>query len=98
MASVDGVSAFPNGDNLLSWTATISGPKGTVYDSLVYNLSLTFPADYPYSAPEVKVLALAADSIIHCHLVCHALLPPKRGSAHGHYMPRHSQGQVVGSL
>lgn len=55
MNDVDGVSAFPDGDNFLTWTATIAGPKGTEYDGLVYNLSLVFPENYPYAAPEVKV-------------------------------------------
>jgi ubiquitin-conjugating enzyme E2 C len=30
MSSVPGVSAFPEGDNLLSWVGTIQGAAGTV--------------------------------------------------------------------
>eukprot|EP00039_Didymoeca_costata_P013938 m.218677 g.218677 ORF g.218677 m.218677 type:complete len:180 (-) comp15905_c1_seq1:101-640(-) len=48
------VSAFPNGSNLLEWTGTITGPAETVYESLTYKLSLSFPSDYPCSAPTVK--------------------------------------------
>ena len=30
MQPVPGVSAFPNGDNIFSWAATIEGSAGTV--------------------------------------------------------------------
>lgn len=48
------ITAFPDGDNLFSWVATINGGTGTVYESLKYKLSLTFPGQYPYSPPIVK--------------------------------------------
>ncbi|OJJ49123.1 hypothetical protein ASPZODRAFT_129528 [Penicilliopsis zonata CBS 506.65] len=49
-----GISAFPNADgNLLSWTATITGPTETPYDGLSLKLSFTFPNNYPYAAPTV---------------------------------------------
>lgn len=48
------VSAFPDGDNLFSWVANISGGSGTVYDGLSYKLSLSFPSHYPYVPPTVK--------------------------------------------
>ncbi|KAF2366986.1 Ubiquitin-conjugating enzyme E2 [Trinorchestia longiramus] len=54
------VSAFPDGDNLYKWVATIQGPKDTVYESLTYKLSMTFPSGYPYTAPTVKF-------ITHCY-------------------------------
>lgn len=49
-----GVSAFPDGDNLFHWVATITGADGTVYEGLSYKLSLSFPSSYPYSPPVVK--------------------------------------------
>ena len=49
-----GVSAFPNSDNMFSWAGTIEGVSGTVYEGLSYKLSLSFPTDYPYSAPTVR--------------------------------------------
>eukprot|EP00026_Physarum_polycephalum_P018869 Phypoly_transcript_20628.p1 GENE.Phypoly_transcript_20628~~Phypoly_transcript_20628.p1 ORF type:complete len:187 (+),score=20.30 Phypoly_transcript_20628:38-562(+) len=54
MSSVPGVSAFPEGDNLLSWVGTIQGAGGTVYEGLSYKLSLKFPTGYPYVPPTVK--------------------------------------------
>lgn len=36
MSSVPGVSAFPEGDNLLSWVGTIQGAAGTVSNSDCY--------------------------------------------------------------
>lgn len=49
-----GVSAFPDGDSLFHWVATITGAEGTVYAGLNYKLSLSFPSRYPYSPPVVK--------------------------------------------
>lgn len=49
-----GISAFPDGDNLFKWIATLTGPTGTVYEGLTYKLTLEFPSGYPYQAPTVK--------------------------------------------
>lgn len=54
MSGASSVSAFPDGDNLFNWKGTITGAAGTVYEGLTYKLTLSFPADYPYSAPTVK--------------------------------------------
>ena len=32
------------------------GAPGTVYEGLKYKLDLTFPADYPYTAPTIKFI------------------------------------------
>ena len=48
------ISAFPEADNMFSWVGTINGVKDTVYEGLVYKLSLHFPNDYPFNPPEVK--------------------------------------------
>lgn len=54
MSSTPGISAFPDADgNLLSWTATITGPTETHYEGLIFKLSFAFPANYPYSPPTV---------------------------------------------
>ena len=54
MSGDQGVSAFPDGDNLFSWIATINGGADTMYDSLSYKLTLQFPSRYPYVPPVVK--------------------------------------------
>ncbi|KAI9598980.1 cyclin-specific ubiquitin carrier protein E2-C [Syncephalis fuscata] len=54
MANVEGITAFPIGDNLLSWAGTITGPAGTIYQGLVFKISMLFPTDYPFSAPMVR--------------------------------------------
>ncbi|RUS16464.1 ubiquitin-conjugating enzyme/RWD-like protein [Jimgerdemannia flammicorona] len=54
MASSPGISAFPEADNLLSWVGTITGAPGTVYDGLIFKLSMKFPANYPYAAPTIR--------------------------------------------
>ena len=49
-----GISAFPDADgNLLSWTATITGPTETPYEGLTLKLSFAFPNNYPYAPPTV---------------------------------------------
>lgn len=48
------VSAFPEGDSLLLWRATVEGPAASPYETLTYRLSLSFPPEYPYKAPLVK--------------------------------------------
>lgn len=54
MANDKGISAFPDGDKLLSWVATIEGPPASVYDGLSFKLKLDFPPGYPYVAPIVR--------------------------------------------
>lgn len=34
MNGVQGISAFPDNGNLLSWSGTIIGPQGTVFDGI----------------------------------------------------------------
>ena len=53
MGGVEGVSAFPDGDNLFRWAATITGPSTSVYQGLSYKLILKFPQGYPYIPPVV---------------------------------------------
>ena len=54
MSNDKGISAFPDGDKLFEWIATVNGPADSVYDGLKYKLRLEFPASYPYTAPTVK--------------------------------------------
>lgn len=52
----EGISAFPDGDRFLTWTATIQGPPDSVYEGLQFRLSMDFPSDYPFRAPTVRFL------------------------------------------
>eukprot|EP00730_Choanoeca_flexa_P009674 TRINITY_DN12832_c0_g1_i1.p1 TRINITY_DN12832_c0_g1~~TRINITY_DN12832_c0_g1_i1.p1 ORF type:complete len:174 (+),score=31.00 TRINITY_DN12832_c0_g1_i1:63-524(+) len=54
MSGDSSISAFPEDDNLFNWKGTMTGGKDTMYDGLTYTLSLSFPKDYPYTAPTVK--------------------------------------------
>merc|ERR1711935_145508 len=54
MSNDKGISAFPDGDKLFEWIATVNGPADSVYDGLKYKLRLEFPAGYPYQSPTVK--------------------------------------------
>jgi ubiquitin-conjugating enzyme E2 C len=48
-----GISAFPSDENMSLWTATIDGPSGTPYASLILKLTFEFPSNYPYAPPTV---------------------------------------------
>lgn len=54
MSPPKGISAFPSNDNFFNWTATVKGVEGTAYENLTFKLCLTFPSNYPYSAPTVS--------------------------------------------
>lgn len=54
MSNEPGISAFPDGDNLLHWIGTVHGPPSSVYEGQEYKLSLAFPGTYPYTAPTVR--------------------------------------------
>ncbi|KAI6036888.1 ubiquitin-conjugating enzyme/RWD-like protein [Pisolithus microcarpus] len=55
MSSSPGISAFPKNDsNLFEWAGTIEGAPGTIYASLAFRISISFPSNYPYSAPTIK--------------------------------------------
>jgi ubiquitin-conjugating enzyme E2 C len=53
MSATPGISAFPCGENLLRWNATIDGPPDTPYEGLTFKLAFLFPSDYPYAPPRV---------------------------------------------
>jgi len=54
MSSCPGISAFPQENDIFTWVGTIEGAEGTVYEGLKYQLSLTFPPQYPLEAMQVK--------------------------------------------
>lgn len=54
MDKTPGVSAFPEGDNMLSWRATIDGPEASFYEGMEFSLIISFPGNYPMTAPTAK--------------------------------------------
>ncbi|OZJ02596.1 Ubiquitin-conjugating enzyme E2-20 kDa [Bifiguratus adelaidae] len=57
MSNSPGISAFPEADNMLQWKGTITGASGTVYEGLSFKISMSFPQDYPYSAPTIRFIS-----------------------------------------
>ena len=83
MSGIKGVTAFPKGDNLNKWTATITGAEGTVYAGLKYKLDMSFPAEYPYSAPTVKFVTACFHPNVDTHgNICLDILKDKWSAAY----------------
>ena len=61
---IPGCSAGPIGDNVFIWEGVITGPEGTLYENGIFKLSILFPRDYPYKAPNVTFIT----SIFHCNI------------------------------
>jgi ubiquitin-conjugating enzyme E2 A len=51
-----GLSAAPCGENLSQWQGLIFGPEGTPYEGGIFELSMTFPENYPFSPPRIRFL------------------------------------------
>ncbi|KAF2751469.1 ubiquitin-conjugating enzyme [Sporormia fimetaria CBS 119925] len=49
----EGITAFPDDENLQMWTATVEGPEDTPYAGLTFKLAMHFATNYPYAAPKV---------------------------------------------
>ena len=57
MSGTEGISAFPDGDNLFLWIATIHGATSTPYQGLKYKLSIKFSPTYPFNPPKIKFIS-----------------------------------------
>eukprot|EP00330_Aristerostoma_sp_ATCC50986_P004869 CAMPEP_0114590256 /NCGR_PEP_ID=MMETSP0125-20121206/12538_1 /TAXON_ID=485358 ORGANISM="Aristerostoma sp., Strain ATCC 50986" /NCGR_SAMPLE_ID=MMETSP0125 /ASSEMBLY_ACC=CAM_ASM_000245 /LENGTH=73 /DNA_ID=CAMNT_0001787629 /DNA_START=29 /DNA_END=250 /DNA_ORIENTATION=+ len=49
-----GVTAAPQEDNLMNWSAVIFGPEDTPWEGGTFKLSMEFSEEYPNKAPVVK--------------------------------------------
>ncbi|KAI8391093.1 ubiquitin-conjugating enzyme/RWD-like protein [Radiomyces spectabilis] len=49
------ITAKPNESNILEWHYVIQGPPDTPYDGGEYYGRLTFPSDYPYKPPAIRM-------------------------------------------
>ena len=49
-----GITASPDEESLLKWTAYIEGPERTIWEGGFFQLSLEFTEDYPTKPPEVR--------------------------------------------
>lgn len=56
MSDTDGISAYPENDDLFTWIGSVRGVDGTPYESLTFDVRIKFPDNYPYHPPEVTFL------------------------------------------
>ncbi|KAJ4755813.1 Ubiquitin-conjugating enzyme E2 19 [Rhynchospora pubera] len=83
MSGDPGISAFPEGDDILQWRGTINGSTGTVYAGMVYKLSLAFNTDYPFKPPKVKFESPCFHPNVDLHgNICLDILQDKWSSAY----------------
>ncbi len=40
-------------DDMTSWTANITGPEGSPYKGIKYELSIKFPVEFPFKPPNI---------------------------------------------
>lgn len=50
------IQARPNDHNILEWHYIITGPQDTPYYNGQYHGTLTFPSDYPYKPPAIRMI------------------------------------------
>lgn len=53
MSGAEGISAFPENENLFQWIATVQGVPNTAYEGLEFQLTMKFSQNYPFEAPTV---------------------------------------------
>ena len=52
-----GVSGSPRTDDILTWDCVICGLPDTFVEFGIFELTLTYPTDYPFSPPTVQFLS-----------------------------------------
>jgi ubiquitin-conjugating enzyme E2 A len=51
-------SILLNGQDMTHWTISLFGPTATDWEGAVFQLSVTFPAEYPIVCPEVRFVGV----------------------------------------
>lgn len=49
-------NAYPNKENIYSWSAQIYGPEDTPYEGGVFKLNIVYPKDYPFKPPKINFI------------------------------------------
>lgn len=52
--NTDEMTASPEENNIFKWNAVIIGPKDTIWEDGIFNLTLEFTEEYPNESPKVS--------------------------------------------
>lgn len=63
-SQVDNCVSCVQGKNNKEWIATIKGPNNSPYDGGIFNLTINFPDNYPFSPPHI----VFKTPIYHCNI------------------------------
>jgi len=96
---------LPDEANLYIWRVWIEGPKDTCYYGGIFQLSLTFPKDYPMAPPELKFVSdFWHPNVFSTGKVCMSILhPPGEDAMSGElpeerWLPTQSVTTIILSL
>ena len=52
----DGIFAAPKEDDIFYWEGILIGPENSLYEHGLYHFTVTFPPDYPFKPPKVRII------------------------------------------
>lgn len=53
---IDGVKIIPSESDMFEWRVLLAGPKDTPYEGGEFETKVSFPPDYPWKPPKIKIL------------------------------------------